>query len=354
MTSTVVFIHTYTHHLYHNHRLIPAINPTFDHISATAITAMKSARDLQLPPELWCLVLSNVDNLTLWTSCRRVNKLFRAEAEREFAKNRLKYLQIRSFAKSSRRYLSAPVITNMDTVTDELVSVDGDRATFLVSIFRDCVRVDNSPFDPDMNATYETPGVYGFIHRSLSNSDRHVRARLGVEPELEQECYFGDYTLDAPLLNLDFDTQVVGSAESTSRISFDWKPLLDNLLNVYAQSQRQAQFEGCTDLDVEVMMAHLRAKYKGAKSIPVLEYCAWNSDYGSVQSRNCFQDAYAQRITRFQQRNHLHSEPNLDRTDWNVDEKAWRELEEYIDDCIEKRNCLIVQRFMSDNNIGLV
>jgi hypothetical protein len=243
MTSTVVFIHTFIHYLYYYHRLVPAINPAFDHISATDITAMKPARDLQLPPELWCLVLSNVDDLTLWTSCRRVNRLFRAEAEREFAANRLKYLQIRSFARSSRRYLSAPVITNMDTVADKLVSVDGDRATFLVSIFRDCVRVDNSPFDPDMDPTYETPGVYGFIHRSLSNSDRHISARLGLEPELEQECYFGDYTLDAPLPNLDFDIQVVGAAESTSRISFDWKPLLDGLLSVYAQSQRQAQLE---------------------------------------------------------------------------------------------------------------
>jgi hypothetical protein len=64
-----------------------------------------------------------------------------------------------------------------------------------------------------------------------------------LEPELEQECYFGDYTLDAPLPNLDFDIQVVGAAESTSRISFDWKPLLDGLLSVYAQSQRQAQLE---------------------------------------------------------------------------------------------------------------
>jgi hypothetical protein len=102
------------------------------------------------------------------------------------------------------------------------------------------------------------------------------------------------------------------------------------------------------------MMAHLRAKYKGVKSIPVLEYCAWNSDYGSAPSRNCFQDAYAQRITRFLKRKHLHSEPNQDRNDYNVDEKAWRELEEYIDDCIEKRNCLIMQRFMSENNIALV
>lgn len=146
---------------------------------------MKPPRDIQLPPELWCWVLSYVDDLTLWTSCRRVNKLFRAEAEREFAANRLKYLQIRCFARSSRLYLSALVSHTMDAVADKLVSVDGGRATFLLNMFWDCVPVDNSPLDPDMDLTYEKPSLYGFCHRSLSNSDRNVSARLGLQPELQ-------------------------------------------------------------------------------------------------------------------------------------------------------------------------
>lgn len=168
-----------------------------------------------------------------------------------------------------------------------------------------------------------------------------------------QNCSFGDYELDAPLPNLDLDLGVMEAAESTSRISFDWKSLLDGLLSVFAQSQRQAQLEGCADLDAEAMRAHLWAKYKGVKSIPKLGYFTWKMNYGSAPSRNCFQDAYAQRITRFLKRKHLHFEPNLDRNDYHFDEKMWRELEEYIDDCIERRNEMVIHDFMSKNDIAL-
>ena len=315
---------------------------------------MKPSRDIQLPPELWCGVLAYVEDLTLWTSCRRVNKLFRTEAEREFAANRIEDLHIHSSARSSRRYLSAPVILKMKAVTGRLVSVDGGRATFLLSVQWDSVRVDNSPLDPDMDLTYEKPGIYGFLHRSLSNSDRNISSRLGLEPELAQRCYFRGFSLDAPLPNLDLDLRVVDAPDSESRISFDWKPLLDGIFSVYAQSQRQAQLEGCTDLDLEVTMAHLREKYKGVSSITVREYCDWITNYGSAPSRNCFQDAYAQRITRFFKNKHLHFEPNLDRNDYHLDEKAWGELEEYMDKCIERRNGAVILRFMSKNNMVIV
>ncbi|KAF1931200.1 uncharacterized protein M421DRAFT_341919 [Didymella exigua CBS 183.55] len=46
---------------------------------------MPQPNRFQLPIELWCAVLSRIDDLTLWTSCRRVSRTFRAEAEREFA-----------------------------------------------------------------------------------------------------------------------------------------------------------------------------------------------------------------------------------------------------------------------------
>lgn len=314
--------------------------------------AMEPPRDIRLPPELWCWVLSNVDDLTLWTGCRRVNKLFRAEAEREFATHRLKYLKITCFARSFRRYLSVPVYHNVEAATNTLVSVDGDRATFLLNTFRQCIRAHTLP-NPVMNVAYEVPSIYGFIHRNLSNSDRNVSARLGWGSEWGQTCNLGDYQLDAPLPNLDLDCRVAEAEQSKTRISFDWKPLLDGLLSVFAQSRRQAQLKGYADLDAEVMRAHLWAKYNGVKSIPKLEYFTWKMRYGSAQSRNCFQDAYAQRITRFLKRKHLHFEPNLDRNDYNLDEEAWGELEEYIDDCIEKRNELVIKNFMSENNIAL-
>lgn len=42
-----------------------------------------------LPPEVWSNVLSFVDDYSLWKSCRKVSQLFRAEAEREFMRQRL-------------------------------------------------------------------------------------------------------------------------------------------------------------------------------------------------------------------------------------------------------------------------
>ena len=101
-------------------------------------------------------------------------------------------------------------------------------------------------------------------------------------------------------------------------------------------------------------MAHLREKYKGASSITVREYCDWIANYGSAPSRNCFQDAYAQRITRFFKNKHLHFEPILDRNDYHLDEKAWGELEEYIDTCIERRNGAVMIHFMHENNMVIV
>lgn len=129
--------------------------------------------------------------------------------------------------------MSAPVTQRMKAYTEDLVSVDDVRATFRMQMSQSRDHVDNSPLDPGIDYTYETPGIHGFCYRSLSNSDRNVGARLGFKPEVAQNCSLGYCSIDALLFNLDLDTRVVETAESTTQLSFEWKPFFDAFLGVF-------------------------------------------------------------------------------------------------------------------------
>ena len=301
---------------------------------------------LQLPTELWIAVLSHVDDLTLWTSCRRVSRTFRAEAEREFAAQRLKDLRIVWFASVKRLYLGLPACFRLTAFTTGLQSIEDSRATFGLDLNRNIISTTNATPNPDLDPRWEVPGLHGLIHRILSNSDRNVAARLGSQSEsgLAQVCTLGPYSLDVPLDNISFDAD--GFV-----FSFDWKSLLNNLLGVYAHSQYQARLEKCTDLDADVIEKHLLQKYEDRTSTSGTERREWERSYGSAPARNCFQDAYAQRVTRFHKRNRLFFEPNLDRTDYHLDEEAWRKLEVYVDRVIDMRNGGLWDDFMKRRGI---
>jgi hypothetical protein len=58
-----------------------------DHISAILPPECPA-----LPAELWGKVLTRLDDFTVWMRCRNVSKMWRAEAESEFARTRLSQL----------------------------------------------------------------------------------------------------------------------------------------------------------------------------------------------------------------------------------------------------------------------
>jgi hypothetical protein len=45
-----------------------------------------------LPAELWGKVFTHLDDFTVWMRCRNVSKMWRAEAESEFARTRFSQL----------------------------------------------------------------------------------------------------------------------------------------------------------------------------------------------------------------------------------------------------------------------
>lgn len=218
---------------------------------------MPQSHCLRLPTELWIAILSHVDDLTLWTSCRRVSRLFRAKAEREFVTQRLKCLRLLRTASGQRLCFDLPV---KYAFTTGLQSIEGLRATFGLNMQYSDTLANNTTQDPSLDPILEAAGRYGLAHRLLSNSDRDVGARL-ILGEGEVQIYgLGAYTIDVPLNNLDLELD-------GEKIIFDWKGLLDNLLGVYAHSQQQAELDRCTDLHEDVIEQHLLRKYAGREVV---------------------------------------------------------------------------------------
>lgn len=58
------------------------------------MTASRIPQCPALPLEMWAHIFTFVDEVDLWVTCRQVSRTLRAEAEREFAKNRLQHMEI--------------------------------------------------------------------------------------------------------------------------------------------------------------------------------------------------------------------------------------------------------------------
>lgn len=91
-----------------------------------------------LPAELWARILENIpeeDNTFLWTTCRRVNRTIRAEAERIFRRDRIPKVVLRwtmhrdpaSWRITGRFRGFSPDHTRVEfTLTEQLINYDGN------------------------------------------------------------------------------------------------------------------------------------------------------------------------------------------------------------------------------------
>ena len=272
--------------------------------------------------------------------------MFQAEVKREFSTQCLKNLRIQWGASGFRRHLPVPACYTILAATMDLQSVDDIRATFGLRLRYRINHVSDTPPDANLDPKLEALGMYGHLHRHLSNSDRNTGARLGPDPELVQLCELGSYIIDAPLTIVDLDL------DGGTQISFEWEKILDSLLGVYAHSQNQARKERCSDLDADTIETCLLQTFGGEKTVPKYERNQWVQSYGSAEARNCFQDAYAERVKRFHKMKGLFFEPNLDRTDYHLDDSAWRKFGVYIDSVIEKRSRYIFDNFMAKHGMA--
>lgn len=103
---------------------------------------------LQVPTELCIAVLSHADDLTLWTSCRRVSTIFRAEADRDFAAQRLENLRMVWVASVRRLYLGLPVRFKLFATTTGLQSGENSCAIFGLDSSRNIIPTTNATPKP--------------------------------------------------------------------------------------------------------------------------------------------------------------------------------------------------------------
>ena len=92
---------------------------------------------MQLPTEIWCLVLTHVDDFSLWVICRAVSKALRTEAELEFVRERIQHVEIRWNSNGATKMLSLREINYIVVVrTGGLLSISPDGLRSIFSIKR--------------------------------------------------------------------------------------------------------------------------------------------------------------------------------------------------------------------------
>jgi hypothetical protein len=148
-----------------------------------------------LPVELWGKVFTHLDDFTVWMRCRNVSKMWRAEAESEFARTRLSQLYFK------REFC-------LDSENDCVIDDDDDKGTYV------------EPWVPELTES---------IRKQLTDFDH-----------LDEECdptnlFIGDYVNDIDILGLEIDFD-------NHRISFLWTSFLSAFFQDedYVLRQRKA------------------------------------------------------------------------------------------------------------------
>lgn len=184
------------------------------------LSALSPAPGPKLPPERWSLVLSYVDDLTLWVVCRQVSRLLRAEAEYEFMRMRLKHLNIHwemeSITRNGREEWAYAVF--MRTKGFILASIDDLHATFHIDgVISTLLPQDNGIMEAVLMAVDEL----------ASNDDLVFRTRLPSTMESRQVFQSRSYFLDVPLPKFTNTNRTIG---------IEWKSFLDAFFSAYYYS----------------------------------------------------------------------------------------------------------------------
>lgn len=195
---------------------------------------MRQSRCFYLPPELWARIFTYMSPIDLWVTCRQVSRAMRAEAEREFARNRLKDLTVSAHALGSFPNLREDIDYYCRLLTTGLLqlSTDDERATYHAKIA-------SFPRFEHQSVT-EVSLTKNMLFEAVSNSDLHFHRRIhsyedsqeyAPNPRMSQSIELGPYIIDAPILALDIDYDQM-------QVSFKWKPLLSEMFGWYENAQR--------------------------------------------------------------------------------------------------------------------
>lgn len=275
------------------------------------------------------MILSDIDDLALWTSCRRVSKMLRAEAERQFATQRLKQLHTYWNVSGLTRHQPKESKYTFFASIKRFLSIDDLRVTFSMAMY---YQNEDADGDSDVNNQSKSSGAYGHVHKLLSNEDPHFDAGSG-NPELSQVCQLGPYFHDVPLHNIAFRLH-------SDMISFDWKPILNCLFDLYAHTEYLARELGGADLSVSAAENELLRRYGNWKTLKWDYRIFWVCTYGSTWARVQLESAYVERLKRFSKSEKIYSKPGVNNQGRHLDFVALKELrtKSYVERSWEMRN----------------
>ncbi|CAO2650481.1 Nn.00g017730.m01.CDS01 [Neocucurbitaria sp. VM-36] len=80
------------------------------------------------PPEVWSNILAHTDDHTVWSQCRRVSRMLRSEAERDFRTSRLNKLKIRwTFSCHAGEVRASSQETDFELQTSSVKKLSDDK-----------------------------------------------------------------------------------------------------------------------------------------------------------------------------------------------------------------------------------
>lgn len=197
------------------------------------MTASRIPQCPALPLEMWAHIFTFVDEVDLWVTCRQVSRTLRAEAEREFAKNRLQHMEIFIRAHACLTLSGDEQLVSGEALIKGLLhlSADGAHATYrLTSTDRGRVSM-SSPL---------RKYICGWLRRqALANSDLHLCRRLysddgeGIQRRIctIQKVRIGKHISEALLIGAQIH-------DDKEQVSFEWKPFLNHLFGWLAHAAR--------------------------------------------------------------------------------------------------------------------
>jgi hypothetical protein len=197
-----------------------------------------------LPVELWGKVFTHLDDFTVWMRCRNVSKMWRAEAESEFARTRLLHLYFkREFCLDSENdcvidsvLKGRPYMGWCKTVRMTNVPTKSERVSFDV---RFKYRLYDAEEDRDVDIDDDDDkGTY--VEPWVPELTESIRKQLTDFDHLDEErdptnVFIGDYANDIDILGLEIDFD-------NHRISFLWTSFLSAFFQDedYVRRQRKA------------------------------------------------------------------------------------------------------------------
>lgn len=242
-----------------------------------------------IPQEIWGLILSFVDDeFTLWVTCRQVSRVFRTEAECEFALTQLPKLSFSSSASCNYSITEHTHCYRCEIFTESLQCFLQDSQEVIYKI-----KIDSCLCDIDNNGR-PIAGNYSGNHSSLRETVTGLLAYRfphDIMPQFKRHIHrveLGYYFNDTPLkyTSLDFDNLT---------LAFRWKPFINDFFKNISYIQKRTQITTPIGCLAEESLDQLFERIAANPEFERKMLDDWPLDYGEEENQY-FYEAYVDRV----------------------------------------------------------